>query len=152
MENASKALIIAGAILLAIAIIGVGMYVFQQVSGTIQDKANISAEEIETYNQPYYAYEGKNVKGSNVKTLCSKINSHNLRAEDPSELIILSYDTDYTDNPEVAAPIKEGADGTSATDINKIKSGILSGKTYIVSIATDPNTGLVSAVGIKQNN
>ena len=28
MENASKALIIAGAILLAIAIIGVGMYVF----------------------------------------------------------------------------------------------------------------------------
>ena len=37
MENASKALIIAGAILLSIAIIGVGMYVFQNVQETIQD-------------------------------------------------------------------------------------------------------------------
>lgn len=150
MENASKALIIAGAILLAIAIIGVGMYVFQQVSGTIQDKANISAEEIETYNQPYYAYAGKNVKGSNVKTLCSKINSHNLAAEDPSELIILA-EADYTDNAEVAAPTEEDAEGTTPSDINAIKNKILSGKTYTVTIATDPNTGLVSSVGIMQN-
>ena len=42
MENASKALIIAGAILLAIAIIGIGMFVYNNVSGTIRDAAEIS--------------------------------------------------------------------------------------------------------------
>ena len=36
MENASKALIIAGAILLAIAIIGVGMYVFRHKTQKVQ--------------------------------------------------------------------------------------------------------------------
>ena len=48
MENASKALIIAGAILLSIAIIGIGMAVFQMASGTISS-ANMSAQEIEAF-------------------------------------------------------------------------------------------------------
>ena len=47
MENASKALIIAGAILLSIAIIGVGMYVFQNVQETIKDGADMSADQLE---------------------------------------------------------------------------------------------------------
>ena len=50
MENASKALIIAGAILLSIAIIGIGMAVFQMASGTISS-ANMSAQEIEVIIQ-----------------------------------------------------------------------------------------------------
>lgn len=150
MENASKALIIAGAILLAIAIIGVGMFVFQQVSGIITDNADFSSEEIEAYNQTFTAYEGNNVKGTNAKTLCKKINSHNLAAEDPSELIILTT-SDLEKTPKVAAPTEEGVAGTSSTDINTIKNSILSGKTYKVTIATDPNTGLVSSVGITLN-
>lgn len=35
MENASKALIIAGAILLSILIIGLGMFIYQQASGAM---------------------------------------------------------------------------------------------------------------------
>ena len=150
MENASKALIIAGAILLAIAIIGVGMFVFQQVSGIITDNSDFSSEEIDAYNQPFRAYEGNNVKGTNAKSLCQKINSHNLAAKDPSELIILT-ENDLSSTPEVAAPTKDGEAGTTSTDINAIKNKILSGKTYKVTIATDPNTGFVSSVGITLN-
>ena len=36
MENASKALIIAGAIILSILIIALGMYIYQQASGAAQ--------------------------------------------------------------------------------------------------------------------
>ena len=57
MENASKALIIAGAILLSIAIIGIGMYVFNMASGTI-NQANMSGQEIEAYNSEFTKYEG----------------------------------------------------------------------------------------------
>lgn len=148
MENASKALIIAGAILLAIAIIGVGMFVFQQVSGIITDNSDFSSKEIDAYNQPFTVYEGTNVKGTNAKSLCSKINSHNLAAKDPSELIVL---VDGEVEAQVPAPTAEGAAGTTSTDINKIKNSILSGKTYTVTIATDPNTGFVSSVGISMN-
>ena len=55
MENASKALIIAGAILLAIAIIGVGMFVFSNVSDTITGAADMSEQEIAAYNQDFTA-------------------------------------------------------------------------------------------------
>ena len=67
MENASKALIIAGAILLSIAIIGIGMAVFQMASGTISS-ANMSAQEIEAYNSEFSKYEGK-VNGATAKAI-----------------------------------------------------------------------------------
>ena len=37
MENASKALIIAGAILLAILIIGLGIFIYRQAANTVSD-------------------------------------------------------------------------------------------------------------------
>ena len=58
MENASKALIIAGAILLSIAIIGVGMFVYNSVSETITGAADMSQDEINTYNQTFANYAG----------------------------------------------------------------------------------------------
>ena len=72
MENASKALIIAGAILLSIAIIGVGMYVFQNVQETIKDGADMSADQIRTYNQEFTMYEGRQ-SGSQVRSLLDVI-------------------------------------------------------------------------------
>ena len=61
MENASKALIIAGAILLSIAIIGVGMFVYNSVSGTITDAADMTQQEIADIlhinRRTYSAYE-----------------------------------------------------------------------------------------------
>lgn len=68
MENASKALIIAASILLAIAIVGIGMYIYQStnITETIND-ASIEME-IKQFNFKYEIYEGKK-KGSMVKTL-----------------------------------------------------------------------------------
>ena len=150
MENASKALIIAGAILLSIAIIGVGMYVYNNVSSTIQKGADMSTQEIAAYNQEFTIYEGAKVRGANVKTLCDKVNNHNLAADDASELIVLEYDKEVA--TEVAAPTADDAAGTKASDINTVKTKILSGQTYKVTIGKDPNTGLVSAIGIKLAN
>ena len=76
MENASKALIIAGAILLSIAIIGVGMFVYNSVSETITSSADMSQDEINTYNQTFANYEGTK-NGSQVKQLCDQIRTHN---------------------------------------------------------------------------
>ena len=57
MENASKALIIAGAILLSILIIGLGMFIYQQAAGAMND-TGLSDQEIQAFNQKFLQYEG----------------------------------------------------------------------------------------------
>lgn len=70
MENASKALIIAGAILLAILLISLGIMIFSQAQDTVNN-SGMSKAEIETFNSQFLKYEG-NRKGSVVKTMVSE--------------------------------------------------------------------------------
>ena len=65
MENASKALIIAGAILLAIVIISLGLIVVNNVRN-VTDNTNLSEQEIQSFNAKFTAYEGDSVAGSRV--------------------------------------------------------------------------------------
>ena len=68
MENASKALIIAGAILLAIVIISLGLIVVNN-SRSVTDNTNLNAQEIEAFNNKFMAYEGQNKTAAQIKTL-----------------------------------------------------------------------------------
>ena len=76
MENASKALIIAGAILLSIALIGVGMYVYQQAAGAVSE-VGMQTEQALAYNSDFEPYLGTNVRGTQVRTLMKNIRNHN---------------------------------------------------------------------------
>ena len=141
MENASKALIIAGAILLAIAIIGIGMYVFQMASGTI-NQANMSAQEVDAYNAEFTKYEGTQ-NGSTVQALCNAIISHNNANEDNSKKVIL------TETACTGATVKDDGEtkGTTSTEITTIKKTINSGTRY--DIAFDyTSTGLIKTISI----
>ena len=145
MENASKALIIAGAILLSIAIIGVGMYVFQNVQETIQDGADISADQTRTYNQEFTMYGGRQ-SGSQVRTLLDVISTHNRTQgqDDPSRVInvVEGQATDPT-----PAPTAEDASTTANSAINTLKGTILSGRTYTVTFGYDADSGMLTQVG-----
>ena len=57
MENASKALIIAGAILLSILLISLGIMVYNNAKGTVND-ANLDSESIQTFNTKFTQYGG----------------------------------------------------------------------------------------------
>ena len=58
MENASKALIMAGAILIAILIISLGVYVFNNMSSTAKNSANMDKQEISNFNSKITPYLG----------------------------------------------------------------------------------------------
>ena len=67
MENASKALIMAGAILVSLALVGLGVYIFSQAKSNVEvsdDLFDITA--IQTANAQLTPYSGKQVKGSTV--------------------------------------------------------------------------------------
>ena len=68
MENASKALIIAGAILLSILLISLGIMVYNQAKGTVS-QANLSEQEIATFNGKYTSYLGTNKNAATVSSL-----------------------------------------------------------------------------------
>lgn len=127
MENASKALIIAGAILLAILIISLGIMIYNQASGVVNNNA-MSEVDITTFNQKFEQYVGDKVRGANVLALMSAIKSNNeVNSDDASKKVTLN---------------SEGK--TETSDIG-------TGKTYKVIISNYKN-GLVSEIKITENN
>lgn len=82
MENASKALIIAGAILLSILLISLGIYIFQQANGVISGSGMTKAE-ISSFNQQFTKYEGTKT-GSEVRALVQEVIANN-SSEDASD-------------------------------------------------------------------
>lgn len=124
MENASKALIIAGAILLAILIISLGIMIYNQASGVVNNNA-MSEVDITTFNQKFEQYVGDKVRGANVIALISAVKSNNeVNSGDASKQVKLDGKTE--------------------------SSQIGTGKTYKVSI-TDYKNGLVSQITITEN-
>lgn len=132
MENASKALIIAGAILLSILIIGLGMAVYNNASST-QGKADLSSNEISAHNSNFEAYRGR-VKGQQLRTLVSMINKNNTEYDD-RPIKINDTDNLLTNDP----------DNAGSSDINLIKNTT----TYDVSFTYNGNDGLIDSCNIK---
>lgn len=140
MENASKALIIAGAILLSILIISLGIFIFSQAS-EVTKSSNLSEIEILRFNEKYTSLEGSNVRGNEVNTLLTRIVQNNVtNQEDESKQVSV----------EIKAKNWQSSDsGTPNGKITSITSKALTGKTYKVSCTLDNKTGLVSKITIE---
>lgn len=137
MENASKALLIAGAILIAILLIGIGMMVFGNISGVTSGATKkMDAMAIQIFNDPFSQYAGTNVTGSNVKALINMINANNkINTADGGHTIY------YVDT------INDGTELTSGTS-NKSVNEYTTTKRYTVTFGTDKN-GFYNQVSIK---
>lgn len=129
MENASKALIIAGAILLSILIIGLGMGVYNNSRNATE--FDFSDSEIAAINSKFEPYEGGNQKGSAVRNLISAVLAYNTSNAETNGAGDTTAIKIYLDNAEV----------TSA-------SSIVNKKTYSVGFGYDSTTGLINAVAI----
>ena len=133
MENASKALIIAGAILLAILIISLGIMIYNQASGVVNNNA-MNEVDISTFNNKFTQYEGTNVRGAQVKALVQQVVTNNIsNSEDASRKVKINK-----------------ADVTSASSVKIGNNEISTGKTYTVTTSTG-STGLVNDITISEN-
>ena len=145
MENASKALIIAGAILLAILIIGLGMSVFSGASGVLKG-INLDSQKIEAYNRDLEEYSGT-ISGTKARALCDLVRNRNLsNSDDPTQMVKITQ----TGTPSTT--IVENAEdaGVSASTINEIKAKLGAGKTYTVTLGYEAKSGLIVGVDIKE--
>lgn len=101
MENAAKALIIAGAILISIVLITFGVMILGQGSSVIKD-ASMSETEVSTFNAKFTSFEGSKVRGSKVNSLINTVIQNNLSQDDDGKKVSITgsitVDTKDTDS------------------------------------------------------
>lgn len=140
MENASKALIIAGAILISILIIAIGMYIYSNSQSSIYNATSqMSTQEKSAFNQAWTIYEG-NQLGSNCRTLISQlISSNSTNANEAGKLISLTVDG------QVVTPQVNNIQSVAMT---ALKDNIDLRHTYTVTTSQNEATGLVDMITI----
>lgn len=130
MENASKALLIAGAILIVILLISLGIYIYSQAQQQI-DAVNMDEQQVLAFNNKFAPYFGSDMTGSQVNALLQQIQASNSQAEN------MGYE-------EIT--FKSGSTITSTTGRAE------TGKTYTVNPEYSDTTGLLEEVEIKENS
>ena len=136
MENASKALIIAGAILLAILIISLGIMIYNQASGVVNNNA-MTEVEISSFNTRITQYTGTNVRGAQVNALLNQIQQNNVTYQDDSSRQV-AIKSALTGNAGTENTLKGNSNYTRAE----------TGTTYKVECTMDEDTGLVNKITI----
>ena len=80
MENASKALAIAGSILLSIMIIATLLYMVNNIREVKnQEDEQLKQQQILEFNKEYESYEKNLMRGTDVITVINKANNSNLQ-------------------------------------------------------------------------
>ena len=136
MENATKALLIAAAVLVAIVLIALGIKLLSASKGSIDIAVDASSEmEVSMINSQFESYEGQHMSVSQVKKLARKV---------------LTYNTKNTSNVIYINSI------STTTEINAWISELNNNpeKRYTVSIsdyyATSSGVGLIKTISVTQ--
>ena len=140
MENASKALILAGSILIAIVIISLGVVLFSNLSGNVKNNANLDQQLIASFNEKLTPYVKKNISGSQVNVLIQTVISINNKAKTKNE------DYKYVKITYNSKVIEISADGTLKQEFTRVTTG----KYYNVEGAYDSN-GLITNITISDS-
>ena len=128
MENATKALIIAGAILISIILISIGIMVVQSASGVTGAAAEeMSKQEIDLFNAQFSSYAGQQ-KGSTVRSLMGVVIASNAAHDEQHQVT-------------VEGPSKEKT-------ADEVRNNIKATTTYTVKITSDEKSGLITKIEI----
>ncbi len=140
MENASKALIMAGAVLIAITLVSIGVLVFTRFSGSVKNNTNLSQQEIQSFNNKLTPYLGENISGSQVNALIQTAVSINYK--------------EIQRNGDTGNFIKITGNGNtyvlvtgSTVTSNKVTTGVY----YSVVGNYNQTTGLIDSITVTQN-
>ena len=139
MENATKALLIAAAVLVAILIISLGLVVYNMAAETI-DSVNFSGQEVQAFNDKFMRYNGQSLRGSEVNAMVKTVLNNNMeqvaagqvaKAGEPKFVKV----TGKVVLNEIDTSIKSTATANTA-------------KLYNVEVKLNSKTGLVNEINV----
>lgn len=127
MENATKALLIAGSVLVVILLIAMGLRIFNSTNGTTKSaEETMDATEIATFNSQFLSYNRNNVRKSDALTLFNKIISSN------------SVNTKH----QISYSIQNANSGTVTDFITELNGHDM----YSISVSDTDNNGFVDKI------
>lgn len=141
MENATKALLIAAAVLVAILIISLGLVVYNMASETI-NSVNFSGQEVTAFNDQFTQYQGTNIRGSEINALLKTVLSNNMKSrsegldpKDEAKFVSVTGDIGGTLTKDATSS------GTLSADTSKL---------YEVTINYNEDTGFVDEIEVEE--
>lgn len=138
MENASKALIIAGSVLVALLIVSLGVLLFTNTSESLRNNAELDKQEIAVFNEQFLDYTGSSVSGTKVNALIELVRSVD------NECI---SSQDYTKAVEIKGNVTMRIEGNKLIhDPRRVETG--ASKYYDVTEEYG-NNGLINVIYIK---
>ncbi len=149
MDNASKALIIAGAVLIAVMLVSVGVMIYQQASGVIgQGQSSMDALEVQMANQIYTQYIG-NAKNRNacaqlIDTAAQQISAGAEHTVELKTVKVPSRTAGATTSTESNATVK------TADDMRNLARGVRaeSNYTYKIEVSKTDTSGYYTELTI----
>ncbi len=145
MENASKALLIAGAVLIVIVLISIGMMIVQQSQGIGDQVAEISGNQATTsFNSTFTKYQGSQ-KGSSIKTLLEEVSTNNATALKTSQHIVSVTIEDKVGNSSINAT-------TDSKTLTQIAATIVTSARYDVVMDEKDEEGYINSIVITRNS
>lgn len=133
MENATKALMIAAAVLVAILIISLGIGIFNMASESMGN-VDMDEYEVQAFNEKFRQYVGDEQRGSKVNALLTAVFNHNLTETDD------------------AKKVSVGGVVTVTTSQSTAPTKVDTGKTYKVVANYNSKTALISSITVTEVN
>ena len=87
MENATKALMIAAAVLIAILIISLGLVIYNKATEAANNAGDLGEAEMQQRNEKFLKYEGENVSGKDVNAMLQTVINHNMAQENSANTV-----------------------------------------------------------------
>ena len=138
MENATKALLIAAAVLVAILIISLGLVVYNMAAEAMGN-VNLNEQEIMAHNDQFIRYQGEAQRGSQVNALLQTALNNNLNATDDGERV------------EVVITDGTGTTTLVSTNQSSSPSRVDTGATYKVTAIYDSESKLITQMVVEKN-
>jgi len=136
MENASKALIIAGAILISILLISVGIMVMNSINKPLsQSQDQADSQAIEMFNSKFTGYAGQQSAAA-VKSLMTSVASSN------------GVNVDHKISVKSNKLGASGDSASAAADAGKVQAGVNSQTTYTVTFGYGSD-GYINSVDVE---
>ena len=136
MENATKALLIAAAVLVAILIISLGIGIFN-TSAEQAENADLTEYQIQTFNDKFKRYEGDSKTGAEVNALLDTVFSHNNSQDDNSTCV------------EVVVSAVDGHAGIAASNsLASSPTKVSTGARYSITCEYSATTKLINKITV----
>ena len=138
MENATKALLIAAAVLVVILIISLGIGLFNMANEQIDGAGDLSEYQIQQFNDKFLNYQGTNKSGSDVNALLKTAFNHNQNQEDATTRVTVNVGNE-------ARVDGENFNGTASP------TKVSTGSRYTVECEINEQSKLVTTVNVTEN-